>query len=172
MWFASYALFGESLRCPQVADQKRFIHRRSTQHVMQPGRKQTHSSDSTLWRRKLLVPDRLLWYRTDCIVTQGLSVVMYRPGQLPSRGSVISGELQAGGRIYVNFLLDCSYDPTEGHREHSASVHFCDSYPKDIFLFTFKFLCLLLLQVFISMVLTLPSLFSRRPKSRQKQYEK
>ncbi len=52
-----------------------------------------------------MVPDRL-WYRTDCVVS-GLSVLMYRPGQLPGRASVISGELQAGGKQYM-FMSDWS----------------------------------------------------------------
>jgi hypothetical protein len=36
------------------------------------------------------------WYCTNCVCV-GLSVLIYRPGQLPSRASVISGEQQAGG---------------------------------------------------------------------------
>ncbi len=64
--------------------------------------------------RNLMVPDRL-WYRTDWVVTcWELSILMYWPGQLPGRSSVISGELQAGGIAYVYVWLECSYDSSEG----------------------------------------------------------
>jgi hypothetical protein len=45
-----------------------------------------------------MVLDRLR-YRRDCIVwgCPKVSMLMYRPGQLPGRYSVINGELQAGG---------------------------------------------------------------------------
>jgi hypothetical protein len=44
-----------------------------------------------------MVLDRL-WYRTDGVVIGAVrSYVPYRPGQLPGRAAVISGELQAGG---------------------------------------------------------------------------
>ncbi len=61
-----------------------------------------------------MVPDRL-GYSTDCFVRSCLSIFMYRPGQLPGRTSVISGELQAGGIVYVQVWLECSYEPPEGN---------------------------------------------------------
>jgi hypothetical protein len=50
-------------------------------------------------------------YRLCC---WGLSILMYCPGQLPGRSSVISGELQAGGIVYVYVWRECSYDPPKG----------------------------------------------------------
>jgi hypothetical protein len=45
-----------------------------------------------------MVPDRL-WYCTVLyrLCYLGLSIFMYRPGQLSGRATLISGELQAGG---------------------------------------------------------------------------
>ncbi len=50
-----------------------------------------------------MVPGRL-WYRTDCVVL-GCPfswILMYRP----SRSSVISGELQAGGNVDWSALMN------------------------------------------------------------------
>jgi hypothetical protein len=64
-----------------------------------------------------MVPDRL-WYRTNCgtrLFYLGLSIFMYRPGQLPGRSSVISGQLQAGGNSIFYVWLECPYfNPPEG----------------------------------------------------------
>jgi hypothetical protein len=52
------------------------------------------------------------WYRTDRVVRAVRSNVpglMYRPGQLPDRASVIGGELQTGGNsICLLFMFDWS----------------------------------------------------------------
>jgi hypothetical protein len=37
-------------------------------------------------------------------VLLGLSILMYQPGQLPGKTSVISGELQAGGNSLCLYL--------------------------------------------------------------------
>jgi hypothetical protein len=47
-----------------------------------------------------------------------LSILLYLPGQLPGRSSVISGELQEGRNFriaYVYVWLEYSYDHPEGH---------------------------------------------------------
>jgi hypothetical protein len=52
----------------------------------------------------------MVWYRTDCTVVPyrlcclGLSILMYRPGQMPDRSSVTSGELQAEGNSIFLYL--------------------------------------------------------------------
>jgi hypothetical protein len=51
-----------------------------------------------------------LSYRANCgtvhtvLYFKGLSILMYRPCQLPSRSSVISGELQTGGNSICLYL--------------------------------------------------------------------
>ncbi len=72
-----------------------------------------------------MVPDRL-FYRTDCDV-QGLSVLMYWPGQLPARASIISGELQAGGNsicLCLTGVLLCMTPPPPRRPPWIACVHF------------------------------------------------
>jgi hypothetical protein len=63
--------------------QKRFTHRLLTQHAMLPG------------PRRLVAGRNIL----------GRGSLWYRPGQLPSRSSVIIGELQAGGNSICLVLL-------------------------------------------------------------------
>jgi hypothetical protein len=49
----------------------------------------------------------MVWYhRTDGATVQtvlllGAAILMYRPGQLPERSSIINGELQAGGVMHM-----------------------------------------------------------------------
>jgi hypothetical protein len=45
---------------------------------------------------------------------------MYRPGQLPGRAFVISGELQAGGNSICLCLTGVPYEPLEGHSGQHA----------------------------------------------------
>jgi hypothetical protein len=70
-----------------------------------------------------MVPDTL-WYCKDCVV-RGCpkSILMYRPGQLYGRSSVISRELQAGGKIICVCLTGHKASPW------AARVHFRDSCP-------------------------------------------
>jgi hypothetical protein len=65
---------------------------------------------------------------------------MYRPGQLPGRASVISGELQAGGGIvYVQVWLECPYDPPEGHpgqHAYTFLIHVLSMYLTSVSIFS------------------------------------
>ncbi len=102
-----------------------------------------------------MVPD-MLWYHTAYIVTcQVLSILMYWPGQLPSRASVISRELQTGGNsiclCLTGVLLVTPPSPPR-RPPWTACVHFHDSNPIDVSHLSFTFLCLSLLQVSISVV--------------------
>ncbi len=38
------------------------------------------------------------------------------------RSSIISGELQTGGIVYVYIWLECSYDPPEGHSGQTGYI--------------------------------------------------
>ncbi len=85
-----------------------------------------------------------LWYRTDfgtvlTVLFQGLSVLMYRPGQLPGRVSVLSGDLQAGGGIAYMFMFDQSALMIPRRPPWTACVHFRDSYPFDVSYLSFLF---------------------------------
>ena len=80
-----------------------------------------------------MVPDRL-WYRTNCgtrLFCLGLSIFMYRPGQLPGRSSVISGELQAGGKSICLCLTGVLLCPPR-RPPWTDCVHFRDLYPMDV----------------------------------------
>jgi hypothetical protein len=61
-----------------------------------------------------MVPDKL-WYRIQTVLLGAIGSHV-----LPGRGSVMCGELQAGGKSICYVLLECSYDSTEGHHGQHA----------------------------------------------------
>ncbi len=61
-------------------------------------------------------------YRLCC---KDLPALIYWPGQLPDRASVLSGELQAGGAS--NCFVWLEYSPRS--LPWTACIHFCNSYP-------------------------------------------
>ncbi len=79
----------------------------------------------------------------------------------PGRSSFISRELKAGGKAYVYVRLERSFDPLR-RSPWTACLHISDSYPLDVSHLSFNVLCLLLLYVSISGIISvlLPPAFS------------
>ncbi len=112
------------------------------------------SCNSVLWISslmwKLLVPDRLC-YSTDCVVRGCPFYVL----PWPAARQIFSGKLQAGGNSICLCLTGVLLWPPK-RPIWTACAHFCESYPIDVLHIYFNILCLLLLEVSISVDLHLP----------------